>query len=548
MNKETDPKLITHKEAVEEALSALRLKENATEQEINKAYRTLSRNYHPDKQVGKSQEVQKKMQENFERVNKAYGILTKSITENLFDALANENLEESRNFLREVPNLNVQQYVSQYLTEFTPIHLIVRNIGETPGKGWEKLLEQIVPMHRANNSELLKPININISVGGIGTPLHMACFKQSLHAVRHLLKAGADPNIKNDMGFTPTDFALTHNNYDILKVLIDHGAKFDDERNKNEIDTVIKLLPYILDGRKNAFDINTKFFDPDSWLEADTVLSYAAANNLRDDKGTLMVQQLFDHYKNDISPETVYSALTATNDNSLDSVKIILQNSHGLQKDHFNSILDTRFNAEQYENYRLILSHVAKQGYNDVINQQHSQITRDLDDYKSFGDDQGVEKCNRFLEIHRTISSPEHSKEGFVAERVKLFEGKDTQERNRESKDISEIKKGLVADKMKLFQNTDKQEQKSTYKGTSEIKKGSVAEKIAKFSAQDNQKNDQKSDIREQPSTRVQGMVNKLEEKSNKGSKSSNQEKSKKVDKALSNVNVLKLKQKFEER
>lgn len=309
--------------------------------------------------------------------------------------------------------------------------------------------------------------------------------------------------------------ACSRKNIDIAKTFIDHGAKFDDERNKDEIDTVIKLLPYIIDGRKDILDINTRF------SYEDTVLSYAATNNLRDDKGTLIVQQLFDHYKNQISSKTVYYALRATNDNSIDSAKIILQNSHGLEKDYFNDILDHYFTAGQHEIYSLTLSHVDKQRYDNVIHRQYFQITKGLKNHELADDNQEVEQCNRFLDIvekHRTISSPE------------------------------QLGQGLVADKMKLFENMNKQEQNSEHKDISEIRKGSVAEKIGKFSAEDNQRDDQES--RAQPGTRVKDMVNKLEKESNK--ESSNQEKSydgkKEVGKALSHVSVSQLKQKFEER
>ncbi|WCR54097.1 MAG: hypothetical protein PG981_001119 [Wolbachia endosymbiont of Ctenocephalides orientis wCori] len=439
----------------------------------------------------------------FENIKEAYNTLDRDHYEKLrdefFNAASGSDLEKSKKLLQENVDISTPFLMRDKLVILWHF-AVLKAISDSK---WERFLKKDIITK-------LTPTDINAVSDISNNAFYIACSRKNIYTAR---------------------------------MFIDHGAKFGGGRNNNEIDTVMKLLPYIIDGRKDVLDINIRFSDPGSWHEADTVLSYAAANNLRDDKGTLIVQQLFDHYKSDISPETVYSALTATNDNSLDSAKIILQNSHGLQKDHFNSMLDTRFNAEQYENYSLILSHVAKQGYNDVINQQHSQIIKELNDCQSLGDDQGIKKCNRFLEIHRTISSPKHSqKEKLVAERVKLFESKDTQEQNFERKVISEIKKGLVENKMKLFENTGQQEQKSEYKGISKIKKGLVEERTATFSAKNSQKNDQKSDIREQPSTRVKDIVNKLEEKS------SNQEKSKKVDKALSHVNVSELKRRFEER
>lgn len=49
---------------------------NATADEIKKAYRKLAKQYHPDCQVGKSEEEQKEAEEHFKEVAEAYGILS----------------------------------------------------------------------------------------------------------------------------------------------------------------------------------------------------------------------------------------------------------------------------------------------------------------------------------------------------------------------------------------------------------------------------------------------------------------------------------------
>ncbi len=59
------------------ALKVLGLTENATEKDIKKAFRTAALQYHPDKQVGASEDQIKKNTEKFREINEAYNLLTK---------------------------------------------------------------------------------------------------------------------------------------------------------------------------------------------------------------------------------------------------------------------------------------------------------------------------------------------------------------------------------------------------------------------------------------------------------------------------------------
>lgn len=58
------------------ALKTLGLKEGASEKEIKKAYRALALQYHPDKQIGASDEEVKRATERFREINEAYELLT----------------------------------------------------------------------------------------------------------------------------------------------------------------------------------------------------------------------------------------------------------------------------------------------------------------------------------------------------------------------------------------------------------------------------------------------------------------------------------------
>jgi ankyrin repeat protein len=55
--------------------------------------------------------------------------------------------------------------------------------------------------------------------------LHSAVAAQSTEIVAALLVAGADPNARQQGGFTPTMAAEQHENTDLLRLLQDHGAE-----------------------------------------------------------------------------------------------------------------------------------------------------------------------------------------------------------------------------------------------------------------------------------------------------------------------------------
>ena len=63
----------------------LNIKEDATDEEIKKAYRKLSKEYHPDTNKDKSEEEQKEAEDMFRLITKAKEILLNKETREKFD-------------------------------------------------------------------------------------------------------------------------------------------------------------------------------------------------------------------------------------------------------------------------------------------------------------------------------------------------------------------------------------------------------------------------------------------------------------------------------
>ena len=56
------------------------------------------------------------------------------------------------------------------------------------------------------------------------TPFHMACFADRLDEVLIMLSAGADVNLKGDLGMTALHMAALHNSLVLVKHLLEAGA------------------------------------------------------------------------------------------------------------------------------------------------------------------------------------------------------------------------------------------------------------------------------------------------------------------------------------
>jgi len=60
----------------EDYYKTLGVSKDATKDEISKAYKKLALKYHPDKQIGKSDEEKKKAEETFKKLSEAYEVLS----------------------------------------------------------------------------------------------------------------------------------------------------------------------------------------------------------------------------------------------------------------------------------------------------------------------------------------------------------------------------------------------------------------------------------------------------------------------------------------
>jgi len=65
---------------------------------------------------------------------------------------------------------------------------------------------------------------VNPSDGSGSTPLLLAAGHDDAAQVRQLLKAGANPNVRNKLDTTPLLEAAFHSNPEIIKALLDAGA------------------------------------------------------------------------------------------------------------------------------------------------------------------------------------------------------------------------------------------------------------------------------------------------------------------------------------
>ncbi|CAI6335148.1 unnamed protein product [Periconia digitata] len=77
--------------AAEDFYKLLGIKKDASEREIKKAYRTLSKKYHPDKNPGN-----KEAEEKFVQVAEAYEILSEEETRKIYDQYGHEGIEQHK--------------------------------------------------------------------------------------------------------------------------------------------------------------------------------------------------------------------------------------------------------------------------------------------------------------------------------------------------------------------------------------------------------------------------------------------------------------------
>jgi ankyrin repeat protein len=83
-----------------------------------------------------------------------------------------------------------------------------------------------------------KKINMNIYNCNYETPLRYACKLNKLPFVKILLEKGADPNINSILNYSCLHSAIENNNFDMLKLLIDYNADY----NNKTLDTTLNII------------------------------------------------------------------------------------------------------------------------------------------------------------------------------------------------------------------------------------------------------------------------------------------------------------------
>ena len=79
------------------------------------------------------------------------------------------------------------------------------------------------PLFRESSAE--PPIDVNHANHRGITLLHLCCFAGSSKCVRLLLSLGADPNCRDEDRWTPLHAAATGGHVDVVRMLVDGGAK-----------------------------------------------------------------------------------------------------------------------------------------------------------------------------------------------------------------------------------------------------------------------------------------------------------------------------------
>ncbi|KAJ8302572.1 hypothetical protein KUTeg_018968 [Tegillarca granosa] len=65
------------------------------------------------------------------------------------------------------------------------------------------------------------------------TPLHRACIEGNLKKVKKFIEQGHPVNTRDYCGWTPLHEAANHDFYDIVVILLDHGADINDRGGKD---------------------------------------------------------------------------------------------------------------------------------------------------------------------------------------------------------------------------------------------------------------------------------------------------------------------------
>lgn len=119
-----------------------------------------------------------------------------------------------------------------------------KTITTSPRLAREAGPDGFTPLHlacyfgRVSSVELLlgahADVNAAATNGSELRPIHSAAAARSLEIVKHLLDAGADPNVQQHGGFTALMAAAMHGDEALIQSLIDSGAKSDSTNDQGQ--------------------------------------------------------------------------------------------------------------------------------------------------------------------------------------------------------------------------------------------------------------------------------------------------------------------------
>ncbi|MFT4314526.1 MAG: ankyrin repeat domain-containing protein [Wolbachia pipientis] len=198
--------------------------------------------------------MDKELDEIFNSISKIaksllYGVHLSEKEIDLFEALSNKDLDQTKILLEQVQDINAQTIDGGMVPGKSILHYIVKNSCNNPKSGWTELLEGVLSKYGVNL------IDLNVISALEGAPLNLACELGDLDIVNILLKYGAEPDARI------LYCVLMDNKNDVAKVLLEHGAKIDadpkvekliiDSITKYSRSTVEMLLPYMSNRQKS---------------------------------------------------------------------------------------------------------------------------------------------------------------------------------------------------------------------------------------------------------------------------------------------------------
>lgn len=129
----------------------------------------------------------------------------------IFVALLNKQYNVVKYLLKKNININIKNNNHENNTKSTLLHICI----------YHDVSEEIINLLIKYN------IDINAVNESNDTPLKYACHLNKLDYVKLLLSKGANPNINSNLNYSCLHHAIEHNNYEMLKILIDYNCNYN---------------------------------------------------------------------------------------------------------------------------------------------------------------------------------------------------------------------------------------------------------------------------------------------------------------------------------